>query len=220
MKVFVDTSALYSALDEAEPNHQVALELFDHYLGQEELVTHNYIHVETEQLVRRRLGATAAELVIDRFLPAMRTVWVDELLHATALATIRGEGRGVSLVDQISFLVMRREGILEALAFDADFEAAGFRLLGVTGRRPGDHRLSDAPAPYAAVTSPQAELVGVAEIAARSGRSPNTVQSWRRRHADFPAPNIELAAGPIWLWGDVSAWIARRSPSASRAGGL
>jgi predicted nucleic acid-binding protein len=214
MKVFVDTSALYSALDEADPNHQVALDLLDRLLGHAELVTHNYVHVEVEALVRRRLGASAAETLIDRLLPGMRTVWVDELLHGTALAAMGEERRGVSLVDQVSFLVMRRERIVDALAFDADFEAAGFRLPEVYGRRPGDHRLSETAAAYDADPSPEADLVGVAEIAARSGHSANTIQSWRRRHATFPAPAADLASGPVWRWAPVRSWIDARGPAA------
>jgi predicted nucleic acid-binding protein len=36
--------------------------------------------------------------------------------------------RRVSLVDHISFLVMRRHHLVTAFAFDLDFTAAGFRL--------------------------------------------------------------------------------------------
>lgn len=216
MKVFVDTSALYAALDQAEPKHRVALELFDRLLGQQELVTHNYVHVEAEQLVRRRLGANAADILIDGLLPGIRTVWVDELLHSTALAAIRLEGRGASFVDHVSFLVMRREGIVDALAFDADFEAAGFRLLHGRRTRVSDHRLSERLAPYNrdADAQPVGDLVGVAEIAARSGRSANTVQSWRRRHDTFPAPAADLASGPVWRWPTIAAWLDTRNRAA------
>jgi predicted nucleic acid-binding protein len=36
--------------------------------------------------------------------------------------------RRVSLVDQVSFLVMRRRGARTAMAFDRDFEEEGFKL--------------------------------------------------------------------------------------------
>ncbi len=38
----------------------------------------------------------------------------------------RHDERAYSFVDATSFAVMRRRGLLEALAFDGDFTAAGF----------------------------------------------------------------------------------------------
>jgi predicted nucleic acid-binding protein len=206
MKVFVDSSALLAILDADDPHHDRALELFGWSLRATETITHNYIHVEAEQLVRRRLGSAAAKRLLDELLPATRTIWVDEATHAEAVRGLAGKGRSASLVDEASFVVMRNEGTDLALAFDSDFEQAGYRLPEPQRR----HALSEAPAPYGTPVE-AADLVSVSELAARSGRSINTIQSWRRRHADFPAPNIELAAGPIWLWRDVSAWIDRRS---------
>lgn len=210
MRVFVDTSALYAALDKADPNQAAAAEAFDRLVGIEELVTHNYVHVEAEQLVRRRLGAAAARILLEEILPGVRTVWVDEATHREAVDAVLTAGRATSLVDQVSFIVMRSLDTTVALAFDADFNKQGFRL----PRLPHDprrHTLSETQAPYG-TPSEAADLVSVAELAARSGRSVNTIQSWRRRHADFPSPNVELAAGPIWIWGEAKAWIDQRSP--------
>jgi predicted nucleic acid-binding protein len=211
--LFVDTSALQAILDAEDPNHERAISAFEDALRAEGAVTHNYVHVEAEQLVRRRLGAAAAARLLQELLPAMRTIWVDEGIHAEAVRAIEGQGRAASLVDQVSFIVMRSLGIDMALAFDADFDKEGYRF--PDGRR--RRTLSDELAPYG--TTPEvSDLVSVSEMAARSGRSINTIQSWRRRHADFPTPNVELAAGPIWLWGDVSTWIERRSPRAAGPG--
>lgn len=53
------------------------------------------------------------------------------------------------------------------------------------------------------------DLVGVAEIAQRTGAAVQTVMSWRRRHPEsFPAPAADLAAGPVWEWPVVAAWVA------------
>jgi len=63
------------------------------------------------------------------------------------------------------------------------------------------------------------DLVGVAEIARRAGVAWGTVQSWRRRHPDFPAPAADLAMGPVWRWTDVARWTAReRRPGRPRKG--
>ena len=56
-----------------------------------------------------------------------------------------------------------------------------------------------------------AALLGVAEVAQRLGVKPNTVIIWRRRHADFPEPLAQLAAGPVWWAADVDAWSAGRA---------
>jgi hypothetical protein len=59
------------------------------------------------------------------------------------------------------------------------------------------------------------DLVSLSEVAARSGRSANTIQTWRRRYPDFPAPVAKLASGPVWDWNDVARWIrTRRRPKA------
>lgn len=50
------------------------------------------------------------------------------------------------------------------------------------------------------------ELVGVAEIAERLGRTTSLVHDWRRRYESFPDPVAELRMGFVWAWPDVKAW--------------
>jgi predicted nucleic acid-binding protein len=208
MSVFVDTSALYAALAVDDVDHDDAVELLERLSATDELVTHNYVHVEAEALVRRRLGAPAAATLVEHILPALKTVWVDESVHAAGLEAIRLGGRSASLVDEVSFVIMRTMGIRRALTFDRDFERGGFAVVERPARGP-QHRLSEEPASYG-LDLPSDELVGVAEIAARSGHPANTVQSWRRRHASFPAPAADLASGPVWRWPAVAEWIGQR----------
>jgi hypothetical protein len=109
---------------------------------------------------------------------------------------------------------MRRLGIRAALAFDRDFEAEGFERPRVTGRL---HKgLSEEAEPYEASGSTAEDIVSVAEISERAGRPISTVQSWRRRDRTFPRPLVELAAGPIWRWPDVDAWIAAKAAGRQR----
>jgi predicted DNA-binding transcriptional regulator AlpA len=55
------------------------------------------------------------------------------------------------------------------------------------------------------------DLVGAAEIAERLGLAhPQTVHTWRRRHADFPAPVAVLKQAMVWSWPDVQEWVAQR----------
>jgi predicted nucleic acid-binding protein len=54
---------------------------------------------------------------------------VDEDLHASGIRELEAsKKRQISLVDHISFLVMRRRDVATAFAFDPDFASAGFRL--------------------------------------------------------------------------------------------
>jgi predicted nucleic acid-binding protein len=55
--------------------------------------------------------------------------WVIMELHEEAVKELERIGkRGVSLVDCTSFLVMRRRGVNQVLAFDPDFQEQGFSL--------------------------------------------------------------------------------------------
>lgn len=206
MRVFVDTSALLAILDDDDVHHRQASSTLRSLVDTAELVTHNYVQVEAIALARRRLGPEAAARLIDALLPIITTIWVDEALHTVAVAAHR-VAPGPSLTDHVSFGLMRREGIEVAFAFDRDFETAGFPRPAIVDAARQERRLSETPAAYGSDVTPASELVSVAEIAARAGRPINTIQSWRRRHRDFPPPVASLAAGPIWVWPRVERWI-------------
>lgn len=127
--IFVDTSAIYAWADTADPNHRSALRNLQATLDAgEELLTHNYVLVECLALLQVRLGPAAAlKLATDS--RSLVIEWVDEDLHAAGLRQLeQAKARRVSLVDHISFLVMRRRKLDVAFAFDAHFLSAGFRL--------------------------------------------------------------------------------------------
>ncbi len=126
--IFVDTSAIFALASERDQKHRVARLLFDTLLRAERrLLTHSYVLAESMALLHRRLGREAA-LAFAAQARVLEVDWVDESLHNTAVDALRTAPRRVSLVDQVSFLVMRERGISEAFAFDPAFTAAGFRL--------------------------------------------------------------------------------------------
>lgn len=127
MATLVDTSALYALVSGSDPNHSAAVEAVEK-LSHRELLTHNYIVVETTALVGRRLGGNAVRELHERILVAMPVRWVDESAHASAVSALL-VSRGPSFVDLVSFEVMRRLRIERAFAFDHDFAEQGFELV-------------------------------------------------------------------------------------------
>jgi predicted nucleic acid-binding protein len=128
--IFVDTSALYALLDRDADEHGEAAAAFDRLIDAELLLTHNYVVIEAEALARGRLGLPAARDLLDRLLSPIEVHWVDSDLHASAVAALLAAGRReLSLVDCVSFEVMRRLTISTAFAFDRDFARAGFHTV-------------------------------------------------------------------------------------------
>lgn len=59
--------------------------------------------------------------------PLLRVEWVDESLHEPGLDLLLDRGReSPSLIDAVSFELMRDRGLEEAFAYDGDFEHEGF----------------------------------------------------------------------------------------------
>lgn len=55
------------------------------------------------------------------------------------------------------------------------------------------------------------DLVGAHEIAKRLGVTlPQMVHTWRKRHADFPAPVVMLTMGLAWDWNEIQEWSNNR----------
>ncbi|HEV3313169.1 MAG TPA: PIN domain-containing protein [Chloroflexota bacterium] len=124
---FVDTSFWYSVQEHRDRNHFEAASLARSQRGK--LITSNHVVGETWTLVRRRAGHDAAVGFLDRMarLPRLDVVHVGGELEDEAMQWLRRhDEREYSFVDATSFAVMRHRKIREALAFDGDFNAAGF----------------------------------------------------------------------------------------------
>jgi predicted nucleic acid-binding protein len=131
MTVLVDTSAFLAILDLSDRRRSHAVAMMESLRADDiELVTHEYVVVETISLVQRRLGMTALRRFVDDLLPITEIAWVDPAMHAEAREALLASGsRAVSLVDRMSFLLMRRRGIGTAFAFDDGFVREGFTTL-------------------------------------------------------------------------------------------
>jgi uncharacterized protein len=131
MSVFVDTSAFLAMLDGADLNHSRADRVWKELLAVgEPLVTTNYVLLETFALAQRRLGMEAVTEFCALASPIMVTKWVDQPTHDAGVAAVLAAGRRkLSLVDCVSFEVMRRAAIRRAFAFDPHFLEAGFEVI-------------------------------------------------------------------------------------------
>lgn len=130
-EVFMDTSYLIAALNPLDRNHETAVAL-KRVLETVAPVLTNQVLGESWTFARRRFGHSAALKLVDalRRSERYRIVHVDRELEETALEWLRKhEEREYSFVDAISFKYMDEHNILDALAFDVDFHAAGFRTL-------------------------------------------------------------------------------------------
>jgi uncharacterized protein len=127
---FVDTSALLAFLDRDASRHEEVVASLAGVFRERSGVTHNYVLVETEALAHRRLGAGVARRLLEDVIPVLEIVWINAELHGAAVtAHLRTLRRRTSLVDQVSFELMRRREISVAIALDRDFAREGFELL-------------------------------------------------------------------------------------------
>lgn len=129
--MFLDTSGLLCLADDTEPRHLDAVAIAQ---SVHKAVTHSYVLSEFVALANsRRIDRRLALRFLDgvRQEPKIEIVYVDEPLHLKAMDLLRGRfDKSWSLCDAVSFELMERIGLTEALTTDHHFEQAGFvRLL-------------------------------------------------------------------------------------------
>ena len=129
--IFLDTSAVLALADTRDSHHEEAVATLERLVSEgQALLTHNYVLVESSALLQNRLGLESSLAFLsdaERF-----TVhWVSPSDHDAAVEMLTDRHRrGLSLVDCMSFVVMRQYSVNTALAFDADFDAEGFETAG------------------------------------------------------------------------------------------
>lgn len=128
--MLLDTSGLLCLLHRAEPFHQKAGES---YRASSVRLTHNYVLAELVALATARgfPRDTVLEFLFDLLdNPDVETVWVEEATTLEALDLLaRRLDKTYSLCDAVSFVLMRRRNVHDALTTDRHFEQEGFRRL-------------------------------------------------------------------------------------------
>jgi len=127
---FIDTSFLLAMVLEPDAHHERALAWRKRI--QPPFLTTEYVLIEfldalLQVPLRPRAARTVDSLQSDR---NVRIVPADGAFFSEALRPFKTyDDKAWSLTDCSSFVVMRREGITDALTSDHDFEQAGFRAL-------------------------------------------------------------------------------------------
>ena len=129
--IYVDTSAFLALVNSDDPNHDQAMQTWQHIIEDEQkLVCNNYVLVESIALIQRRVGLGAVSILHNDILPFIEVDWLDEELHnAIVKAVLKTNRRQLSLVDSSSFDTMQRYEIKTAFAFDSHFSERGFEVI-------------------------------------------------------------------------------------------
>lgn len=131
--VFVDTSFFKAIIDPKDEFHQAA-KIIEQKINDEQikLVTSNYVLDEAFTLIRKRCGLEVVDefrrylAIISAILKIIRVTVSDE---AGAWDWFLQDWSDLSFTDCVSFALMKRLEIGQALTFDSHFKRAGFSLI-------------------------------------------------------------------------------------------
>ncbi len=131
MTTFIDTSAFLAVLDADDLQHRRAKKAWADLIGSgDPLTTSSYVLIETLALLQHRIGLEAVRTFHGDVMPVLQIEWVDAETHAAGMAgLLAASQRRLSLVDCVSFHLIRRAGIPRAFTLDRHFRVQGFACI-------------------------------------------------------------------------------------------
>jgi hypothetical protein len=129
--VFLDTVGILAVWDKADQWHLDAVAVYlDLKRQQRRLLTTEAVLLECGNAAARRPYRSRVSVLRQTLRSAgLLVVPTDTEIDDAWIAYDRGDGAQARIVDQVSFLVMRRLGLAEAFTNDRHFQAAGFTVL-------------------------------------------------------------------------------------------
>ena len=93
------------------------------------MATSNYCVLETTALVQARMGMKAIRSLHNDILPMIAVQFAQESEHSSATSQLLAASRRkISLVDLVSFEMMRQRGIDQAFTLGKHYESQGFKV--------------------------------------------------------------------------------------------
>ena len=125
--IFVETSAWLALVDAIDKDHKIANSWFRE--NSLKFITSNLVIIESLGWIRHKRGKKEAvtlgkRLLLSPDITVERVTAVDEKRAWRLFRQVNG--RGISMIDCTSFILMKRLGIKEAFVFDEDFKKLGF----------------------------------------------------------------------------------------------
>jgi len=133
MRVFADTGAWCALYDRSDVHHARASAFLQELKREKaQLITSDYVLDESLTLLRFRAGHKEAvdlgKWVLQS--PLVKRINVDEKIWQSAWEMfVKYNDKAFSFTDCTSFAIMRQLGLMNAFAFDHNFEQAGFVML-------------------------------------------------------------------------------------------
>ena len=128
--VFADTSYYIALVNPGDSEHAVAWNFGEHYRGQ--IRTTEYVLIEVGNWLCRSENRVVFAQLLRNLRNDTQTVILPsktELFQRGVKLYLERSDKNWSLTDCLSFVVMRDEGIGEALTTDRHFEQAGFKAV-------------------------------------------------------------------------------------------
>lgn len=130
MRILIDTSFVVALVNDTDENHEKALNLSLEFDGKPTVITDS-VMLEIGNTLARVYKTESIEAIEGFFASKeVEVVRLDETLFDKAFELYKTHAdKTWGLVDCISFVVMRENGITDALTHDKHFVQAGFRAL-------------------------------------------------------------------------------------------